>query len=116
MIQVVPFANKIEFPVSHCETWELGWWGLEANLLPIVENHMVPAYIEAITCIHVDMHCGFESCVYFVTSTEEENGGNWGMMADLLCVEGAAIDEGLVGLAQNRVERFLYIEEEERIW
>ena len=76
---------------------------------------MVPAYIEAITCIHVDMHCGFESCVYFVTSTEEENGGNWGMMADLLCVEGAAIDEGLVGLAQNRVERLENIEEEERI-
>ena len=76
---------------------------------------MVPADIETITCVHVDVHCGFESCVYFVTSTEEENGGNWGMMADLLCVEGAAIDEGLVGLAQNRVERFLYIEEEERI-
>ena len=116
LIEVVSFSNKIEFSVSHCETWELGWWGLEANLLPIVEDHIVPAYIETITCIHMDVHCGFKSGMYFVASAEEEDGGNWGVVADLLCVEGAAIYEGLVSLAQNRVEWLENIEEEEGIW
>ena len=37
------------------------------------------------------------------------------MMADLLCVEGTAVYEGLVGLAQNRVEWLEYINEEKRV-
>ena len=42
LIEVISFTAKIEFPVAHCETWELGWWGLEANLLAIIEDNVVP--------------------------------------------------------------------------
>ncbi len=43
-----------------------------------------------------------------VAAALEEHGADRRMMGDLLSVDGAAIDEGLIGLPENWVERFIH--------
>ncbi len=43
-----------------------------------------------------------------VAAALEEHGADGRMMGDLFTVDGAAVDEGLIGLSENRVERFVH--------
>ncbi len=43
-----------------------------------------------------------------VTAALEEHGADGRMMGDLFAVDGAAVDEGLIGLSENWVKRFVH--------
>ena len=56
-----------------------------------------------------------EIAIYFVASSNEIHWRNRRVMADLFCVDWAAIDKTLKGLSKNRVEWFLHVEIENTV-
>jgi hypothetical protein len=65
-------------------------------------------FIDAAGRVETHLNFGFEVSVESVTAALEEHGAGGRMMGDLFAVDGAAVDEGLIGLSKNWVKRFVH--------
>ena len=72
-IKVISFFYEPKFSLPEGKTSELCGWSLEADLLAIIKNYMIPSLVNSFSYIHVNIYNSLKIAMYFVASTIHQN-------------------------------------------
>lgn len=84
-------------------------------LCSIVKLNGVKAFINSLSRVQVHIYLCLKVTIYLVPSANEVNRGDWRMMADLLSINRASVDEALEGLTQNWIEGLLDVKVQDTV-
>ena len=95
---IEPLAQKVKLPISpHRRIRHLTRRARKRDLLPVIVLNIVEALVDSVRWIEVQVDLGLDGPENFVTPADHVETWDWWVVADLLCVDRAAVDCALVG-------------------
>ena len=114
-IKIITLTLKIKFTIAISKTWKLSRRSLKANLLTVLENHMIPSHVNTIRWIQMNIDRRLQISINLITTTQKQNRWNRRMMTYLLSIKRTTSNKTLKCLTKNRIERLLHVEKQQRM-
>ena len=84
--------------VPYRKARQLPWRGLELDHMPVVKHNTIEPLIYPIARVQVQKHFSLKTRMHFEPPADKVQTGNGWMMANLLCIDRAAVNHPLISL------------------